>query len=58
MKNWKTTLFGCVGAAGLFLSHSATPIVATIGNIVCIACTALLGVSAKDKNVTGGSVSQ
>lgn len=48
MKNWLTTLFGAVTAAGLFLSHSTNATVATIGNVVSVVGSLLLGGSSKD----------
>lgn len=61
MKNWKTTLFGVIGGlATLFGPHlqgGAGPAV-TIGNVVTAGALILLGLVAKDSNVTGGSVAQ
>lgn len=58
MKNWKTTLFGGITAAGLGLSQSAEPILQTIGQILSVIGPILLGIFAKDGNVTGGTVQQ
>jgi hypothetical protein len=58
MKNWKTTLFGCLlGAA-----NAALPLMQT-GTVdpqtLCVsAAIAGIGILAKDYNVTGGSVNQ
>ncbi len=59
MKNWKTTLAGILG--GLFMlfgprlsgNVSAPPI--TLGNVGGAIAVALLGVNAKDNNVTDGT---
>lgn len=56
MKSWKTTLFGGVTAAGLGLSQSEDPILKTIGQILAVIGPVLMGIFAKDSNVTGGSV--
>jgi hypothetical protein len=58
MKNWKTTLFGAITAAGIGMAQSADGIVATIGQILSILGPVLLGIFAKDGNVTGGTVAQ
>lgn len=58
MKNWKTTVFGGVTAAGMGLSQSEDPILKTIGQILVVIGPVLLGIVAKDSNVTGGSVPQ
>jgi len=61
MKNWKTTLFGVLG--GLFqlfgphLTGAPGPAF-TIGNIGAAAAMILLGLVAKDSNVTGGTTAQ
>jgi len=58
MKNWKTTLFGGLTACGFGLSQSEEPILKTIGQILTVIGPVLLGIFAKDSNVTGGSVAQ
>lgn len=58
MKNWKTTLFGGLTACGLGLSQTEDPILKTIGQILVVIGPVLLGVFAKDANVTGGTVAQ
>lgn len=61
MKNWKTTLFGVLGGlATLFGPHlSGQPGPAfTLGNVGSAAALILLGLVAKDANVTGGTVAQ
>lgn len=58
IKNWKTTLFGGITAAGIGLSASDDPILKTIGIVLAAIGPVLLGLFAKDNNVTGGSVQQ
>jgi len=58
MKNWKTTLFGCLAAVMI----AVTPLIQT-GDIdwkavVIAALVAAFSFVAKDSNVTGGTVSQ
>ncbi len=55
MKNWKTTLFGALGAVCIAL----TPIVPQYAEIIApvgAVFTALAAYFAKDSNVTGGTV--
>ena len=54
--NWKTTLSGLV-AAGAQGVAAAYPQYAILAHIVTGIALAALGVSAKDKDVTGGTVS-
>lgn len=57
MKNWKTTVFGCLTAAGAGMAQMpGTP--GQIGQVVSIVGPLLLGIFAKDGNVTGGTVQQ
>lgn len=58
MKNWKTTVFGGLTAAGLGLAQSDDPILKTIGQVLMVIGPVLLGIFAKDSNVTGGQVQQ
>lgn len=58
MKNWKTTLFGAITAAGLGMSQSSEAIVQTIGQILAVLGPILLGIFSTDANVTGGTVAQ
>ena len=58
MKNWKTTVFGGITAAGAGLAMSEDPILKTIGQILAVVGPVLFGLFAKDSNVTGGSVAQ
>ncbi len=61
MKNWKTTVCGIVAAAaaGVAATYmSSDPLIAKIAGIVAAIATALLGLFAKDSNVTGGTTPQ
>jgi hypothetical protein len=58
MKSWKTTLFGGITAAGMGLAQCEDPILKTIGQILVVIGPVLLGIFAKDGNVTGGTVAQ
>ena len=53
MKNWKTTVSGIFGAAGLIFPMFGLP--AEIGNAVATLGIFLIGLFAKDSNVTGGT---
>jgi hypothetical protein len=56
MANYKTTLFGALGALGTYLSTITDPAwLGTVGVVVVGLASALLGYFAKDKNVTGGT---
>jgi hypothetical protein len=57
-KNWKTTLFGGLTAAGMGLSQTEDPILKVVGQILTVLGPVLLGIFAKDSNVTGGTVPQ
>lgn len=61
MKNWKTTLTGFLGGlAVMFGPHLAGqpgPALTT-GNLITGAALIVLGLFAKDNNVTGGTVPQ
>lgn len=48
MKNWLTTLFGILAAAGQAAAHYGTGVVSQVGALVGIIGTALLGKSAAD----------
>lgn len=59
MKNWKTTLAGCLGAIGAYLATCNDPAwLPIVGKIVAGGSVLLLGLFAKDSNVTGGTVQQ
>ena len=58
MKNWKTTVGGALAALGTLLSGSDNPTHKTIGQIVGGVGLLILGLGAKDKNVTGGTTPQ
>jgi hypothetical protein len=56
MKNWKTTVSGIIGALGtIFPMFGLSP---ELGNAVSVIGITLMGVFAKDSNVTGGKVNQ
>ena len=56
MKSWKTTLSGVLGAAGQILPFFGVP--AEVGQAISVVGLFLVGLFAKDSNVTGGSVVQ
>lgn len=62
MKNWKTSLLGVLGGLAILFGPrlqgdpNAPPI--TLGNIGQAAAITLLGIAAKDHDVTGGSKQQ
>lgn len=59
MKNWKTTLGGVMTTVGLTLkTHGSTTVEYWLGEICSLAGPLLLGLGAKDSNVTGGTVKQ
>jgi hypothetical protein len=53
MKNWKTSLCGLLGSIGVSLQASEDQTVRTIGFVIIVIVPGLLGLFAKDKNVTG-----
>jgi hypothetical protein len=58
MKNFKTTILGTLISVGGGLALVDDPIISMIGKIIALIGPALLGLVAKDSNVTGGSVKQ
>jgi len=56
VKNWKTTLSGALSASGIILPLVGVP--AGVGQAVSVLGLFLIGLFAKDSNVTGGTVSQ
>lgn len=58
MKSWKTTLFGAIGAIGVFLTSQADPTLQVIGQVVSAIALFGIGMVAKDSNVTGGTKQQ
>ncbi len=58
MKNWKTTLFGAITAAGMGMAAAGDSVVKTIGQILSVIGPLLMGIFAKDSNVTGGTTPQ
>jgi hypothetical protein len=57
-KNWKTTLFGLLTAAGAYFVASEDSVMKIVGQVLMIAGPVLMGFFAKDSNVTGGTVAQ
>ena len=58
MKSWKTSLSGLLMAIGAALVKSDDHTITIIGQILLIIGPLLLGLSAKDSNVHGGTVAQ
>jgi hypothetical protein len=58
MTSWKTTIGGLLGALGTTLSGYSDPTVHLVGTVLTAIGLFLLGVSAKDNNVTGGTKQQ
>ena len=58
MTNWMPTVAGLFAALGGLLSSNENPTVKTIGIVMAAIGTALLGLSAKQYNVHGGTVAQ
>lgn len=58
MKNWKTTLCGAITALGVFLTNQSDPKLNIAGQVLVGLGTFLIGLVAKDSNVTGGSIPQ
>lgn len=60
MKNWKTTLAGCLGAVAAYLATASdvAPWLQSVGQLLAPLSVALIGFFAKDSNVTGGSIQQ
>lgn len=58
MKNWKTTLCGALTAIGVYLTNQSDPKLNLIGQVLVGAGTFLMGMVAKDNNVTGGTIKQ
>lgn len=57
MASWKTTLGGILSAAGLLVAQVPGKYSAW-GNIIAAAGILLVGTTAKDSNVTGGTKQQ
>lgn len=53
-KSWKTTLFGLCAALGQILPALGVPV--DVANAFSVVALFLLGLFAKDSNVTGGTV--
>lgn len=59
MKSWKTTLFGAVGALGVYFTNITDPsYFHIIGQVLSAIAMFGLGAVAKDSNVTGGNTPQ
>lgn len=58
MKSWKTTLAGVLAAAGTYMSESQTGWLHIVGQVLTGVGLLLLGGTAKDSNVTGGTKQQ
>ncbi len=58
MKSWKTTLFGALTAAGLGMIQTEDPTLKLVGQLMSVLGPVLLGIFAKDGNVTGGTTPQ
>ena len=58
MKNWKTTLAGCVSAALYAVIAAVQAGKVDPKDLAIAGGLAAIGILAKDLNVTGGSVSQ
>ncbi len=56
MKNWKTTAAGVLSAVGQLLPLFGVP--TSVGTAVSTIGLFLIGLVAKDSNVTGGTVQQ
>jgi hypothetical protein len=52
MKSWKTTVFGAIGALGTFLITQDFAAAEIIGQILMGLSTFLLGLSARDNDVS------
>lgn len=57
MKSWKTTLAGLLTAIGTAFTQSGNATLVQIGGILTPIGAVLIGLFAKDSNVTGGTVS-
>ena len=58
MKSWKTTVGGLLMAIGAWMQTNSEPVITTIGTVAMVVGAALLGITAKDSNVTGGTKKQ
>jgi len=57
MKSWKTTLGGCLAALGVYFTNQPGW-QGILGQVLSAVGLLLIGGSAKDSNVTGGTVKQ
>jgi len=58
MKNWKTTLMGCIAAVATYLTTVDWTDPAALKTSVLPILMVIWGVVQKDNNVTGGNVNQ
>ena len=58
MVSWKTSLGGIITAIGTILTQGDGPTMKLIGGVLAAIGALLLGLSAKDHNVTGGTKEQ
>jgi hypothetical protein len=58
MKNWKTTVGGILLGVGTPLAAAGEGIYKTIGVALATVGGLIVGITAKDSNVTGGTVKQ
>ena len=58
MKNWKTTVGGILLGIGTPLAAAGEGIYKTIGVALATAGGLIVGLAAKDNNVTGGTIKQ
>lgn len=54
-KSWKTTLSGILLGIGMFLTNQTTGTSQKVGQVLQIAGSVLVGTTAKDSDVTGGT---
>ncbi len=58
MKNWRTSIFGTIGAISAGGASQTTGKVQGILALIATVCGSIFALSAKDANVTGGTVPQ
>lgn len=58
MTNWKTSLGGVLAALGAALSQNGDTTIKSIGGVLAALGALLMGLAAKDFNVTGGTKQQ
>jgi drug/metabolite transporter (DMT)-like permease len=55
MVSWKTTLAGAISALGAYFVNLDDPIMKIVGQVLVVLGPVLMGLFAKDSNVTGGT---